>query len=64
MEVVLSEVILADAIATALGTFFGGWRKIKTMAWLGIPISTTHAITGGIIGRRYKKSIGCQEGVW
>jgi inorganic phosphate transporter, PiT family len=61
-EVVLSEFILADAIAIALGTFFGGWRIIKTMAWLSIPVSTTHAITRDIIGRRYKKSIGCQEG--
>ena len=62
MEVVPSEVILAAAIAIALGTFFGGWRIIKTMAWLGIPVSTTHAITGGIIVRRYKKGIGRQEG--
>jgi len=70
------EVILASAIAIALGTFFGGWRIVKTMAfkltslrpyqgfcaetgggvilasmaWLGIPVSTTHAIAGAIMG--------------
>jgi PiT family inorganic phosphate transporter len=70
------EVILASAFAIALGTFFGGWRIVKTMAfrltnlrpyqgfcaetaggviltsmaWLGIPVSTTHAIAGGIMG--------------
>jgi PiT family inorganic phosphate transporter len=69
-------VILASAIAIALGTFFGGWRIVKTMAfkltslrpyqgfcaetgggviltsmaWLGIPVSTTHAIAGAIMG--------------
>ena len=67
-------VILGAAIA--LGTFFGGWRIVKTMAfrltslrpyqgfcaetgggailasmaWLGIPVSTTHAISGAIMG--------------
>lgn len=70
------EVILASAIAIAVGTFFGGWRIVKTMAfkltslrpyqgfcaetgggviltsmaWLGIPVSTTHAIAGAIMG--------------
>ncbi len=70
------EVIFASAIAIALGTFFGGWRIVKTMAfkltslrpyqgfcaetgggviltsmaWLGIPVSTTHAIAGAIMG--------------
>ena len=70
------EVIMASAFAIALGTFFGGWRIVKTMAfrltnlrpyqgfcaetaggviltsmaWLGIPVSTTHAIAGGIMG--------------
>jgi len=74
--VVPSEVILASAFAIALGTFFGGWRIVKTMAfkltnlrpyqgfcaetaggviltsmaWLGIPVSTTHAIAGAIMG--------------
>jgi len=69
-------VILASAFSIALGTFFGGWRIVKTMAfkltslrpyqgfcaetgggviltsmaWLGIPVSTTHAIAGAIMG--------------
>ena len=69
-------VILAAATAIGLGTFFGGWRIVKTMAfkltslrpyqgfcaetgggvilssmaWLGIPVSTTHAIAGAIMG--------------
>lgn len=71
-----SYVILMAAVAMSLGTFFGGWRIVKTMAlkitqlrpyqgfaaetgaatiiatlaWLGIPASTTHAISGGIMG--------------
>lgn len=74
--VVPLEVILAAASAIALGTFFGGWRIVKTMAfkltslrpyqgfcaetgggviltsmaWLGVPVSTTHAIAGAIMG--------------
>jgi PiT family inorganic phosphate transporter len=74
--VVPIEVVLGAAFAIALGTFFGGWRIVKTMAfrltslrpfqgfcaetgggviltsmaWLGIPVSTTHAIAGGIMG--------------
>ena len=74
--VVPIEVILGAAFAIALGTFFGGWRIVKTMAfrltnlrpfqgfcaetgggviltsmaWFGIPVSTTHAIAGGIMG--------------
>src|SRR4029078_6283113 len=74
--VVPTEVILASAFAIALGTFFGGWRIVKTkgvkltslrayqgfcaqtaggviltsMAWLGIPVSTTHTIAGAIMG--------------
>jgi PiT family inorganic phosphate transporter len=69
-------VILIAATAIALGTFFGGWRIVKTMAfkltrlkpyqgfcaetgggvvltamaWLGIPVSTTHSISGAIMG--------------
>src|SRR5579885_3305250 len=69
-------VILMAATAMSLGTFFGGWRIVKTMAmkitnlrpyqgfsaetgsatiiailaWAGIPASTTHAISGGIMG--------------
>lgn len=69
-------VIGGAAAAIALGTFFGGWRIVKTMAfrltslkpyqgfaaetgggailtsmaWLGVPVSTTHAISGAIMG--------------
>lgn len=69
-------VILLAALAISLGTFFGGWRIVKTMAvritqlkpyqgfaaetggatvlaglaWAGIPASTTHAISGAIMG--------------
>jgi len=69
-------VIIMAALAISLGTFFGGWRIVKTMAvkitqlkpyqgfaaetggatilailaWLGIPASTTHAISGAIMG--------------
>ena len=74
--VVPVPVVLVSAAAIALGTFFGGWRIVKTMAfrlttlksfqgfcaetgggviltsmaWLGIPVSTTHAISGAIMG--------------
>lgn len=74
--VVPIPVIIGAATAIALGTFFGGWRIVKTMAfrltnlkpyqgfcaeagggvilssmaWLGIPVSTTHAISGAIMG--------------
>ena len=69
-------VIIMAASAISFGTFFGGWRIVKTMAvritqlkpyqgfaaetggasilavlaWLGIPASTTHAISGAIMG--------------
>ena len=69
-------VILISAAAISLGTFFGGWRIVKTMAvkitqlkpyqgfsaetggatilavlaHLGIPASTTHGISGAIMG--------------
>lgn len=69
-------VIVMAAIAMSTGTFFGGWRIVKTMAvkitqlkpyqgfaaetggatiiailaWLGIPASTTHGISGAIMG--------------
>ena len=69
-------VILMAALAISIGTFWGGWRIVKTMAikitqlkpyqgfaaetggasilavlaWLGIPASTTHAISGAIMG--------------
>jgi PiT family inorganic phosphate transporter len=69
-------VIIVAAAAISLGTFFGGWRIIRTMAFrltalkpyqgfcaetgggailtsmalFGIPVSTTHAIAGAIMG--------------
>jgi PiT family inorganic phosphate transporter len=69
-------VIVMAALAISLGTFFGGWRIVKTMAvritqlkpyqgfaaetsgatilavlaHAGIPASTTHAISGSIMG--------------
>lgn len=69
-------VIIASYTAIALGTFFGGWRIVKTMgikitrltpfhgfsaetsgalvllttALFGIPVSTTHVISGSIMG--------------
>jgi PiT family inorganic phosphate transporter len=69
-------VILGAAAAIARGTFLGGWRIVKTMAfrltqlrpyqgfcaetgggviltsmaWLGIPVSTTQAISSAIMG--------------
>ncbi|MGI0036244.1 MAG: inorganic phosphate transporter, partial [Nitrososphaera sp.] len=69
-------VVIGAAAAISFGTFFGGWRIVKTMAfrltslkpyqgfaaetgggailtsmaWLGIPVSTTHAISGAIMG--------------
>jgi inorganic phosphate transporter, PiT family len=69
-------VIIACNFVMALGTYFGGWRIVKTMGMkitklkpvsgfcaetaaavtlflataLGIPVSTTHTITGAIVG--------------
>lgn len=69
-------VIIASYTAIALGTFFGGWRIVRTMgikitrltpfhgfsaetsgalvllttALFGIPVSTTHVISGSIMG--------------
>lgn len=69
-------VVISCYFVIALGTFFGGWRIVKTMGmritklkpfsgfcaetssaltlflatYLGIPVSTTHTITGAIIG--------------
>ncbi len=69
-------VIFSSHAAIALGTYFGGWRIVKTMgtkiirlhpfegfcaeassaatlfltSYLGIPVSTTHVISGSIVG--------------
>lgn len=69
-------IILAAHFAIAMGTYFGGWRIVRTMgtkitklkpiggfcaesaaaltligtALTGIPVSTTHTITGAIVG--------------
>jgi PiT family inorganic phosphate transporter len=69
-------VIISCYVAIGFGTFFGGWRIVKTMGQkitklkpvhgfcaetggaitlflataLGIPVSTTHTITGAIVG--------------
>jgi PiT family inorganic phosphate transporter len=69
-------VIVACYVAIGMGTFFGGWRIVRTMGQkitklkpvhgfcaetggaimlftataLGVPVSTTHTITGAIVG--------------
>jgi inorganic phosphate transporter, PiT family len=69
-------IVLLTHSAIALGTFFGGWRIVRTMGYgltklqpiggfaaetgggvtilflshIGIPVSTTHTITGAIVG--------------
>ncbi|MCX5749106.1 MAG: inorganic phosphate transporter [Candidatus Saganbacteria bacterium] len=76
-------VVFACYISIALGTFFGGWRIVKTMGTkitklrpvggfcaetagaitlfvsthFGIPVSTTHTITGSIMGVGSTKGI-------
>jgi PiT family inorganic phosphate transporter len=76
-------IVLSCHAAIALGTFFGGWRIVKTMGQritklkpfegfcaetagaltlfgathFGIPVSTTHTITGSIIGAGAIKGI-------
>ncbi len=69
-------VVLLAHLSIALGTFFGGWRIVKTLGFkmtkldpvhgftietgsaatiigsslLGIPVSTTHVVSGGVMG--------------
>jgi PiT family inorganic phosphate transporter len=76
-------IVLLTHTAIALGTFFGGWRIVKTMGYsltklqpiggfaaetgggvtilalshYGIPVSTTHTITGAIVG------VGATKGI-
>jgi PiT family inorganic phosphate transporter len=83
-------VIMTCNAAIALGTFFGGWRIVKTMGsgitrlapvggfcaetaaattiiaatHLGIPISTTHAITGSILGVGTTKGVRSVRWIW
>ena len=83
-------IILSCHTAIALGTFFGGWRIVKTMgqnitrlqpvggfcaetagamtiigaATMGIPVSTTHAITGAILGVGSARSFRSVRWIW
>ncbi|MGD0754561.1 MAG: inorganic phosphate transporter [Bacteroidales bacterium] len=76
-------IVLSCHTAIAFGTFFGGWRIVKTMGQritklkpfegfcaetagaltlfgathFGIPVSTTHTITGSIIGAGARKGV-------
>jgi len=84
------RIILSCGAAIAIGTFFGGWRIIKTMgdritrlqpiggfcaetagattliatALGGIPVSTTHAITGAILGVGSARNVRSVRWVW
>ncbi|MEI8198322.1 MAG: inorganic phosphate transporter, partial [Phycisphaerae bacterium] len=83
-------IILSCHAAIALGTFFGGWRIVKTLGSgitrlqpvggfcaetaaattiiaatnLGIPISTTHAITGSILGVGTTRGVRAVRWIW
>lgn len=83
-------IILSCHAAIALGTFFGGWRIVRTMgdritrlqpvggfcaetagattligtALWGIPVSTTHAITGAILGVGTARSVKSVRWIW
>jgi inorganic phosphate transporter, PiT family len=83
-------IILMCYAAIALGTFFGGWRIVKTMgtsitklqpaggfsaetagamtligtAMYGIPVSTTHAITGAILGVGSVRGLRAVRWIW
>ncbi len=83
-------IILSCHAAIALGTFFGGWRIVKTMgdritrlqpfggfcaetagattllgtALWGIPVSTTHVITGAILGVGSARSVKSVRWIW
>lgn len=83
-------IILSCHVAIGLGTFFGGWRIVKTMgqnitrlqpvggfcaetagamtiigaATWGIPVSTTHAITGAILGVGSARSFRSVRWIW
>src|SRR3954471_17444331 len=76
-------VIVCCYVAMAIGTFFGGWRIVKTMGQkitklkpvhgfcaetggaitlflataIGVPVSTTHTITGAIVGVGSTRSV-------
>jgi PiT family inorganic phosphate transporter len=82
-EHVPAWVIIACYAAIGMGTFFGGWRIVKTMGQkitklkpvhgfcaetggaitlflataMGVPVSTTHTITGAIVGVGSTRSV-------